>query len=111
MRKLLISLWWWIGKWLLEESSAWLKTHPDATLTNAQQRVMLLAEIFWLLTPLDKTLFFGWLWTIYGTERLKEEFVKAAYCSEHESVVKGIEPLAHAFGFQGRQPDKRGSIP
>jgi hypothetical protein len=122
MRKLLISLWWSIGRWLLQESSdsplpdclgprrschidlndasPWLDSHPDVMLTNAQQRPLMHAEAFWLLTPLDKTLFFSWLWSIYGTERLKEEYNRMTQCSEHESVVLGIEPLARAFGFQ-----------
>ena len=122
MRKLLISLWWSIGRRLLGEPSdaplpgclgpmhachvdlndaaSWLDSHPDAKLSGAQLRPLLLAETFWMVSPLEKTLFFSWLWTIYGTERLKGEFARMAYCSEHESVVRGIELLAHAFGFQ-----------
>jgi hypothetical protein len=122
MRKILICLWWSIGRWLLQESpdaplpdclssrhachvdlndaGPWLDSHPDVMLTKAQLRTMMHAEIFWLLTPSDKTLFFAWLWNLYGTERLTEEFNEAAHNSEHESAVKGVEPLAHAFGFQ-----------
>jgi hypothetical protein len=130
MRKMLVSLWWSLGRWLLEEASDaplpdclgprhachvdlndaghWLVEHPDAKLTNSQQRPMMYAEAFWLLTPLDKSLFFAWLWSLYGTERLKEEFDRVAYCSEHESVVLGLEPLANAFGFQDRFATKKG---
>ena len=122
MRKILITLWWSIGKWLLQESSdaplpeclgsrhachidlsdgtVWLDNHPGKALTNAQQRPMLHAEAFWLLTPLDKTLFFSWLWHLYGNERLTKEFSEMARKSEDESVVRGIDPLAHAFGYQ-----------
>jgi hypothetical protein len=121
LRKILVSLWWLVGRRLLRMSPGdllpvclthqhidhinlngiadWQDKHPDFNLTRSDRRLLWQVEAFWLLSPLDKTLFFAWLWEFYGTERLSEEFSRMARSSEHVSVVRGIEPLAHAFGF------------